>query len=104
MYLTGGTSLGEHFQEPHHLPNTGDVSENCAQVTWLQLAAQLLRHHRRGEVCRHASSAIVYNHLLAAQKPDGRVALLLHAAGRQEALRRGHELLHVERAAGHRPD
>jgi DUF1680 family protein len=43
MYLTGGVSFGEYFQDPHHLPNTGAVSENCAQVTWMQLAIQLLR-------------------------------------------------------------
>jgi uncharacterized protein len=70
MYLTGGTSLGEHFQDPHHLPNTGAVSENCAQVTWLQLCAQLLRI--TGEV-KYADTLerIVYNHLLASQKPSG---------------------------------
>ena len=71
MYLTGGTSLGEHFQNPHQLPNTGAVSENCAQVTWLQLSAQLLRI--TGEA-KYADTLerIVYNHLLASQKPDGR--------------------------------
>jgi DUF1680 family protein len=70
MYLTGGTSLGEHFQDPHHLPNTGDVSENCAQVTWMQLAIQLLR--LTGEA-KYADTIerVAYNHLLAAQKPSG---------------------------------
>ena len=70
MYLTGGTSLGEHFPSPHHLPNVGAVSENCAHVTWLQLCAQLLR--LTGEA-RYADTLerIVYNHLLASQKPTG---------------------------------
>jgi DUF1680 family protein len=70
MYITGGVSDGEYFQEPHHLPNTGHVSENCAQVTWMQLAIQLLR--LTGE-SRYADTVerIAYNHLLAAQKPDG---------------------------------
>jgi DUF1680 family protein len=70
MYLTGGTSLGEHFQDPHHLPNTGDVSENCAQVTWMQLAIQLLR--LTGEA-KYADTIerVACNHLLAAQKPSG---------------------------------
>ncbi len=70
MYITGGTSLGEHFQEPHFLPNTGRVSENCAQVTWIQLCIQLLRI--TGE-SRYADTLerVVYNHLLAAQKPSG---------------------------------
>jgi DUF1680 family protein len=70
MYLTGGVSLGECFQDPHHLPNTGDVSENCAQVTWMQLAIQLLR--LTGEA-KYADTIerVAYNHLLAAQKPSG---------------------------------
>jgi DUF1680 family protein len=70
MYLTGGTSLGEHFQADHHLPNVGAVSENCAQVTWLQLCLELLRI--TGEA-KYADTLerIVYNHLLAAQLPSG---------------------------------
>ena len=70
MYLTGGTSLGEHFQADHRLPNTGAVSENCAHVTWLQLCLQLLRI--TGEA-KYADTleCIVYNHLLASQKPGG---------------------------------
>jgi len=70
MYITGGTSLAEHFQNPHHLPNTGRVSENCAQVTWIQLCIQLLRI--TGEA-KYADTLerVIYNHLLAAQKPSG---------------------------------
>ena len=71
MYLTGGTSLGEAFQDDHFLPNTGAVSENCAQVTWMQLALQLLR--LTGEA-KYADTleCVAYNHLLAAQCPDGK--------------------------------
>ncbi len=70
MYITGGTSLGEHFQNDHFLPRTGAVSETCATVTWQQLTLQLLR--LTGEV-KYADvlEQIIYNHLLAAQKPDG---------------------------------
>jgi uncharacterized protein len=70
MYLTGGTSLGEHFQDDHFLPNTGAVSENCAQVTWMQLALQLLR--LTGEA-KYADTleCVAYNHLLASQQPQG---------------------------------
>jgi DUF1680 family protein len=70
MYLTGGTSLGEHFQPDHSLPNSGAVSENCAQVTWLQLNTQLLRltgEARFAEVLE----TLVYNHLSASQHPGG---------------------------------
>ena len=70
MYLTGGTSLGEHFQQPHHLPNTGRVSENCAQVTWVQLCIQLLRITGEAKYAE-TLERVVYNHLLAAQKPSG---------------------------------
>jgi uncharacterized protein len=70
MYLTGGTSLHEHFQEPHHLPNSGSVSENCAHVTWLQLCAQLFRITGDAKYA-DTLERIVYNHLLAAQHPDG---------------------------------
>jgi DUF1680 family protein len=98
LYVTGGTSLGEHFQPPHRLPNTGAVSENCAHVTWLQLCAELLRI--TGEA-KYADTLelTIYNHLLA--EAQRRIAVLLHAAGRQKALRRGHELLHLQRAARH---
>jgi len=70
MYITGGTSLGEHFQKPHYLPDAGRVSENCAQVTWIQLCLQLLRI--TGDA-RYADTLeqVVYNHLLAAQIPKG---------------------------------
>ncbi|NCO39323.1 MAG: hypothetical protein GW892_11520 [Armatimonadetes bacterium] len=70
MYLTGGTSLGEHFQADHHLPNTGHVSENCAQVTWEQLNVELLRltgEARFAEVLE----TLIYNHLFASQHPQG---------------------------------
>ena len=70
MYLTGGTSFGEHFQDPHHLCNSGAVSENCAQVTWLQLSAQLLRITGESKYA-DTLERIVYNHLLASQKPSG---------------------------------
>ena len=71
MYLTGGVSLGEAFQDDHFLPNSGQVSENCAQVTWMQLALQLLR--LTGEA-KYADTleCVAYNHLLAAQHPQGK--------------------------------
>jgi DUF1680 family protein len=70
MYLTGGTSLGEHFQEDHYLPRTGAVAETCATVTWLQQSIQLLRLTGESKYA-DVIERIVYNHLLAAQKPTG---------------------------------
>jgi len=70
MYITGGTSLGEHFQKDHYLPRTGAVSETCATVTWLQLNLQLLRLTGESKYA-DVIEQIVYNHLLGAQKPTG---------------------------------
>jgi len=70
MYLTGGTSLGERFQRPHYLPNSGHVSENCAQVTWIQLCIQLLRITGQPKYA-DTLERVIYNHLLAAQEPTG---------------------------------
>ena len=71
MYITGGTSLGEHFQRDHYLPRTGAVSETCATVTWQQLTMQLLRLTGEPKYADVLEQTI-YNHLLAAQKPDGK--------------------------------
>ncbi len=70
LYITGGTSLGEFFQTDFHLPNEGAVSETCATVTLLQLTLELFR--LTGEA-RYMDIAerIVFNHLLAAQHPNG---------------------------------
>ncbi len=70
LYITGGTSLGEHFQPDHHLPNDGAVSETCATVTLLQLTLELFR--LTGEVkYMDIAERTVFNHLLAAQHPNG---------------------------------
>lgn len=68
-YLTGGTSLAEHFQPDGQLPNAGRVSENCAMVTWAQLSAQLLRLTGEAKYAAMLES-LAYNHLLASQRPD----------------------------------
>lgn len=70
MYVTGGVSLGEHFQDDGYLPNAGAVAETCADVTWEQFNIQLLR--LTGEA-KYADvlERLVFNHLFAAQHPDG---------------------------------
>ncbi|MFO1078121.1 MAG: glycoside hydrolase family 127 protein [Planctomycetota bacterium] len=72
LYLTGSASQGEHFHGDHELPNGAGahVAETCVTVTWLQLNAQLLRllgEARFGEQLERT----LYNHLAAAQRPDG---------------------------------
>ncbi|MFN3421533.1 MAG: glycoside hydrolase family 127 protein, partial [Armatimonadota bacterium] len=70
LYITGGTSLGEHFQPDHHLPNDGAVSETCATVTLLQLTLELFRLTGEAKYMDVAERTI-FNHLLAAQHPNG---------------------------------
>ncbi|MCS7254888.1 MAG: glycoside hydrolase family 127 protein [Armatimonadota bacterium] len=70
MYVTGGTSLGEHFQDDYFLPNDGAVSETCATVTLLQLTLELFRLTGEAKYMDIAER-IVFNHLLAAQHPNG---------------------------------
>jgi DUF1680 family protein len=72
LYLTGTASQHEHFHAPHELPNQpgANIGETCVTVTWIQLNAQLLRltgEARYGDELERS----YYNHLAAAQRPDG---------------------------------
>jgi DUF1680 family protein len=72
LYVTGSASAGELFGEAHVLPNgvSAHIGEVCVTTTWIQLSMQLLRF--TGE--RRYAEAIelaAYNHLAAAQHPDG---------------------------------
>lgn len=69
-YVTGGVSLNELFQPDGHQPDTGDVAETCANVTWMQLCMELLAI--TGEIKYvEPLERVIYNHLLAAQAQDG---------------------------------
>jgi uncharacterized protein len=72
LYLTGSASQGEHFRDDYHLPNhpAANVAETCVTTTWIQFNLQLLRltgEARFGEELERT----LYNHLAAAQRPDG---------------------------------
>jgi DUF1680 family protein len=72
LYLTGSASQGEHFRGDHDLPNQmgAAVAETCVTTTWIQLNSQLLR--LTGEArFGHELERTFYNHLAAAQRPDG---------------------------------
>lgn len=71
-YITGGASFAEHFHRPHELPNpmSPNVAETCVTVTWLQLNLHLLRLLGEARFVDEAERA-AYNHLAAAQYPDG---------------------------------
>ena len=73
LYVTGTTSFGEHFHDDHALPNASrnSVGETCVTVTWLQLNLQLLRLTGEPKYADEIERS-QYNHLAAAQRPDGR--------------------------------
>lgn len=72
LYLTGSASHHEHFHEPHDLPNApaANVGETCVTTTWIQLNSQLLRLTGEARFA-HELERSYYNHLAAAQRPDG---------------------------------
>ncbi len=73
LYITGTMSHGEHFGPDHSLPNTSNynVGETCVTVTWIQLCFQLLRLTGEERYAEELERSF-YNHLSAAQRPDGR--------------------------------
>jgi hypothetical protein len=72
LYLTGSASQGEHFRDDYYLPNhTGaSVAEMCVTTTWIQLNSQLLRLTGEARFANELERTF-YNHLAAAQRPDG---------------------------------
>jgi uncharacterized protein len=72
LYLTGSASQGEHFRGDYELPNPSGaaVAETCVTTTWIQLNLQLFR--LTGEArFGHELEKTIYNHLAAAQNPQG---------------------------------
>jgi hypothetical protein len=72
LYLTGSASQGEHFRGDHELPNheSAHVAETCVTTTWIQFNLQLLRLTGEAKFA-HELERTIYNHLAAAQRPDG---------------------------------
>lgn len=72
LYITGGASSAEHFQDDDVLPNdtASHICETCVTVTWMQFNLQLLRLTGNAKFADQLEKS-VYNHLLAAQNPRG---------------------------------
>jgi len=72
LYITGGASSHEHFQDDNILPNdmASRICETCVTVTWMQMNLQLLRLTGESKYADQLEKS-VYNHLLAAQNPRG---------------------------------
>jgi len=70
MFITGGVSVGEHYESGHIKPVTGNVVETCATMSWLQVTQYLLE--LTGEVkYAEAMERLLWNHVFAAQAIDG---------------------------------
>jgi DUF1680 family protein len=72
LYLTGSASQGEHFHDDYYLPNHegAHVAETCVTTTWIQFNLQLLRLTGEARFANELERTF-YNHLAAAQRPDG---------------------------------
>jgi DUF1680 family protein len=82
LIVTGGLSFEEHFRAPGTAPSTGEVSETCALVTWMQLGAALFERTGERRFLDPFERA-AWNHLLAAQRPDGSFGYFTPLAGRR---------------------
>ena len=70
MYITGGVSVGEHYEAGHIKPVTGHVVETCATMSWLQVTESLLE--LTGEIkYADAIEKLLWNHVFASQAIDG---------------------------------
>lgn len=70
MYITGGVSVGEHYESGYIKPKTGHAVETCATMSWLQVTQYLLE--LTGEVkYADAMEKLLWNHVFAAQAIDG---------------------------------
>ena len=69
-YITGGVSVGEHYEPDHILPLNGSVVETCATYSWLLLSQRLLE--LTGDArCADIVERLLFNHVFAAQTVDG---------------------------------
>ena len=72
LLITGSGSSAEHWTEAkQYLSSVNDkVAETCVTVTWIQLNLQLLRLTGQARYAEELEKTY-YNHLAAAQRPDG---------------------------------
>lgn len=70
LYITGGVSVGEHYEPGYRRPLTGHVVETCANMSWMELTQYLLE--LTGEA-RYADAIerLLLNHVFASQTVDG---------------------------------
>ncbi len=71
LYITGTSSVGEHFQQDGLMPaeNKTSMGEGCVTTTWLQFNLQLLQITGDQKYSEELERT-VYNHLIAAENPQ----------------------------------
>ena len=70
LYITGGVSVGEHYEPGYNRPVEGGVVETCANMSWMELNQYLLEltgEPKYAEVMER----LLINHVFAAQTGDG---------------------------------
>ena len=70
LYITGGVSVGEHYEAGYKRLLEGDVVETCANMSWMELNQYLLEitgDPKYAEVMER----LLINHVFAAQTVDG---------------------------------
>ena len=70
MYITGGVSVSEHYEQGYVKPLTGSVVETCATMSWMQITQMLLELTGDTKYA-DAMERLMINHVFAAQSCDG---------------------------------
>ncbi len=72
LLITGSGSSKEHWTDAHQFlsDDKDNIAETCVTVTWIQLTQQLLRLTGQARYADELEKTF-YNHLAAAQRPDG---------------------------------
>jgi len=70
LYITGGVSVGEHYEKDYIKPLTGEMMETCATMSWMQLSQYLLDLTGNPKYA-DAIERIGWNQVFAEQTIDG---------------------------------
>ena len=70
LYITGGVSVGEHYERDYVKPLTGEMMETCATMSWIQLSEYLLELSGNSQY-GDAIERIMWNQVFAEQTIDG---------------------------------
>jgi len=69
-YITGGVSVGEHYERDYIKPLTGEMIETCSTMSWLQLSQYLLELTADTKYADEMEK-LIWNQVFAEQTIDG---------------------------------